>query len=1240
VALGSIVLIGSTLLPWWRVGGEPGELTARGDIGISDARGLLIFLAAVACLLLATVRWATNRPIPIDRPVVYLGLFATATGAWALRVADLSGQGLVGWPPDPGFGLWFAVAGLAVLAGGVLWLFRVRGPEAAATEADEGDASVALDSEPHGRLDRLDALVAVGLLAALLAVRLFGLGQPTQMYFDETYHARTATEFLQEWRYGVPHDIYEWTHPMLAKYAMAGGIALAADDRVTVTTTLGVTVQDAVVQERTATAGSGDRVLIATGSEVRAYDLSTRRLVHTYSIPGVAALSDPTPEGLIYAGTADGFVYAIDTRSLDQLRADPTSSVAPAMRLAAATGISIAHAFAGAPPYVIVSDATGNVVSIDASGGAGTVVAGTVVARAIIPDAAAFAGFGLPPGPNGASAAGVLVAYRDGVAVLNPGPLTIESTIATASPATSMTLDPGTTDGRYRLYVAAGRSILLLDLNPDSTPTLSLESGQPLEKMPGAVTAVVFDEPTQMVHALGRTADGSGATVYAISVNGNAVFSDAPLPFEPAAMGLDNAVTLVPSSQAGEMPQADREELLVFGADGSMASIDVGQFGFSWRLPGVLAGAFMAVCLYLLARFLFKRRSVGLLVAFFSVVDGLLFAQSRIATNDTYAGALLVLAYLIFAALWLHVPRSRAAFWLGMPLLGTVLGLALATKWVALYAIGGIVLLILIRSALGRLVTILGLVAATGVLGWMSLAQTPNAPDFPFVLLMLAVTALAAAASAYRPVAWTRDELRFAVVAPPVLGLAGPVVIAVLLVPIGLPVSLGPLLAVELAAGAAGLGIGLLAGAAFWISGRFGFGPLAVARLPEPGAGAGPSPAAEGWLRPGWGFGVPAAWTMFCIGILPLVLYVALYVPWAMPWQPQVNSGPDATGPLPAIACWHTDATGTCDNAWPSGHTGQTLPDLTVQMYDYQNDLRATHAASSPWWAWPLDLKPVWFASGGSATGAVSSIHDGGNAVLWWMAIVGIAFAAWQALRRRSLALGLVAVAFFWQWLPWSRIDRATFEYHFYTALPFFLLGLAYFLAELWHGPSRRTWLLARVAVAGTLLLPGALWLLRPQMCGLAGVDASQYFGGTVCGTGTPDQIPPVGIVTAALLLAGILGSWFALRARNPRRLVLAICSMAALFFALDYPDLAGVWIPSSVQGIYSVLSPTWLYGFQFSTNLEAARPVQLLGLGSLGLVLVALLVAGAAAWMARKRRLVLEREDWPPSRAGERIGE
>ena len=62
-----------------------------------------------------------------------------------------------------------------------------------------------------------------------------------------------------------------------------------------------------------------------------------------------------------------------------------------------------------------------------------------------------------------------------------------------------------------------------------------------------------------------------------------------------------------------------------------------------------------------------------------------------------------------------------------------------------------------------------------------------------------------------------------------------------------------------------------------------------------------------------------------------------------------------------------------------------------------------------------------------------------------------------MAFRRRSLALALIAIGFAAQWIPWARIDRAAFQYHYYTALPFVVLALAYFIAELWHGASRRT---------------------------------------------------------------------------------------------------------------------------------------------------------------------------------------
>jgi len=110
-----------------------------------------------------------------------------------------------------------------------------------------------------------------------------------------------------------------------------------------------------------------------------------------------------------------------------------------------------------------------------------------------------------------------------------------------------------------------------------------------------------------------------------------------------------------------------------------------------------------------------------------------------------------------------------------------------------------------------------------------------------------------------------------------------------------------------------------------------------------------------------------------------------------------------------------------------------------------------------------------------------------------------MAWTAWTAWRRRSTALALVVIGFAGQWLPWSRIDRATFQYHYYTTLPFLVLAVGYFLAELWHGPSARTWLLARASAAVAIVAPALLWLLRAPLCAVSGVQQMKP-GSQACG--------------------------------------------------------------------------------------------------------------------------------------------
>src|SRR4029079_14760149 len=149
---------------------------------------------------------------------------------------------------------------------------------------------------------------------------------------------------------------------------------------------------------------------------------------------------------------------------------------------------------------------------------------------------------------------------------------------------------------------------------------------------------------------LGRPADAPPPPIYAMEVHATAIFADAHLPFEPAAWVTD-AQPLYPSQ--------DRQDVLAFAPDGRVATVDVGNNPFAWRLPGVILGALTAGLLFLLARIVFRRRSIAVFVAILTLADGMAFVQSRIGMNDVYVGFFIVAAYTLFAALWTRTIRSR-----------------------------------------------------------------------------------------------------------------------------------------------------------------------------------------------------------------------------------------------------------------------------------------------------------------------------------------------------------------------------------------------------------------------------------------------------------------------------------------------------------------------------------------------------------------------------------------------------
>jgi predicted membrane-bound dolichyl-phosphate-mannose-protein mannosyltransferase/Gpi18-like mannosyltransferase len=184
------------------------------------------------------------------------------------------------------------------------------------------------------------------------------------------------------------------------------------------------------------------------------------------------------------------------------------------------------------------------------------------------------------------------------------------------------------------------------------------------------------------------------------------------------------------------------------------------------------------------------------------------------------------------------------------------------------------------------------------------------------------------------------------------------------------------------------------------------------------------------------GRGRNAALLFGSFAVIPAVIYLASYAPWF---------------------------------GGPTAPYGWNLWELTQQMYWYHSSLTSPHCAGSPWWAWPLDLKPVYWYFGQATGGGNGYIYDAGNPVLFWLALPAAAIVAGYAIRTRSASLGLVTLAMLTQFVAWIPISRVLFFYHFFTVLPFYLLCLAIVLALLWQ--HRRRGVLVCLAVASAAFL-------------------------------------------------------------------------------------------------------------------------------------------------------------------------
>ena len=123
-----------------------------------------------------------------------------------------------------------------------------------------------------------------------------------------------------------------------------------------------------------------------------------------------------------------------------------------------------------------------------------------------------------------------------------------------------------------------------------------------------------------------------------------------------------------------------------------------GMNTFSYRLMGAIAGLLMIVVMYILAKRLFKSTKWAMFAGLLMAFDNFRFAQTRMATVDSFL-VLFILLAVLFMKDYLDLDKDAKLSIKRRKLLlsGLFIGCSIATKWTGLYAALGLAIVLFIH---------------------------------------------------------------------------------------------------------------------------------------------------------------------------------------------------------------------------------------------------------------------------------------------------------------------------------------------------------------------------------------------------------------------------------------------------------------------------------------------------------------------------------------------------------------
>jgi dolichyl-phosphate-mannose-protein mannosyltransferase len=163
-----------------------------------------------------------------------------------------------------------------------------------------------------------------------------------------------------------------------------------------------------------------------------------------------------------------------------------------------------------------------------------------------------------------------------------------------------------------------------------------------------------------------------------------------------------------------------------------------------------------------------------------------------------------------------------------------------------------------------------------------------------------------------------------------------------------------------------------------------------------------------------------------------------------------------------------------------AGHGAHDFWHMQFDMYRFHANLTATHPASSPWWSWPVMLRPVWMYVG-SFDGSTGYISTLGNPALWWAGIAAMLGIFWLAIKHRNNIAIFISIPFLIQWLVFLSVHRVIFIYHFFPNVLFIILAITLWIQWLWDKYKWGKWVVAGYLVLNVICFA----LFFPVLSGL-----------------------------------------------------------------------------------------------------------------------------------------------------------